>query len=756
MIRKILFFLFLLVILAVAGITIFLMTFDLNNYKKLIEEKLSESLNRPVSVQTMEMKLAFIPTVRIENLTIGNPKGITSDQPFFKINQMEAVLELLPLFSSSVNIHQVSIQQAELHLIKNEKMSNWTFANPDKDAEQGSTKGKNQKKHKMPTVHLDTINLDKLLISYQDLQQKQSIELDKLTLKDLHVLSGNLNYKNIAIGLNINVGRLEDFLAQKSNFPVDIKVHVNHATAHLNGKIGELKDFSRMKMTLMVNVPDVAKFLKEFGINSSYAPAKPLALNSVLEGNMNSLLIKQLELTLASRDSFNLTAKGKLNDVLSVPTATLECQMALNDEALAAIWKIHNFTSSFQVSAAKQRLEITKLQLESNRSDLMINTSLLMQKTPKLDLIFSSNYLNIEDFLRLDVDAKTNTKTAAAPVSQKQTNSNVPWDLLNKVDASVQISIKNLVVPDDIKGYVRLHSVTTLEKGRAKWPFEVDVLNGSVKGMMELDASKQSLNMQLQGRSLKLDDVRALSKDIQDVQLAMDVSLKANGKTYKDLLAQTNGQIVVELSGGYIINDWFVKLPQTLSLVQKQKNGVTYSKPDAKVPLVCGAANLDVKNGVIQSKKQLVLETDVLNFVVDGTVDLNKNTLSVSMVPSVNQLNDKVNAALMATQVVQISGPFTNLTLSVNPVQAVGNLLQAGARAIMGNKAGTAEAQPKALCTSALNGYKLSKSAARQKAQPKKTTAVPVTQKKAAKKEFKQQLLDSLSKAFQAGTQGAY
>ena len=289
MIRKILFILFLLVILAIAGITIFLMTFDLNNYRKLIEEKLSAALNRPVSVQTMEMKLAFIPTVHIENLTIGNPEGISSERPFFKINQMEAVLELLPLFSSSVNIHQVSIQSAELHLIQNETMNNWTFDSSNKEAEAADTKKKNQKKHKLPEVHLDTINLDKLLLSYQDTKQNHTVELDKLILKDLHVLSGSLNYKNTVIGFDVNVGRLEDFIAQKSNFPVDIKVHVNRATAHLNGKIGELKDLSRMKMTFMVNIPDVAKFLKEFGINSDYAPSKPLAFNSVLEGSMNSL-----------------------------------------------------------------------------------------------------------------------------------------------------------------------------------------------------------------------------------------------------------------------------------------------------------------------------------------------------------------------------------------------------------------------------------------------------------------------------------
>ncbi|MBP5343663.1 MAG: AsmA family protein [Alphaproteobacteria bacterium] len=756
MIRKIFFGLFLLIILIVAGVTIFLMTFDLNNYRRLIEEKLSALLNRPVTVQSMEMKLAFIPTVHIQDLVIGNPEGMSSEQPFFKINQMDAVLELLPLFSYTVNIHQISIQSAELHLIKDDKQSNWTFTKKEENQEQDKTanSAKKQKNSKLPEIHLDTINLTKLLITYKDTKENYKTELDSLVLRDLHVLSGSVNYKNIPINFDINVGRLEDFLEQKNNFPVDMKVRINRATAHLNGKIGELKDFSRMKMTFMVNIPDVAKFVKDLGLDSTYAPAKPLALNSVLEGNMNSLTIKQLELTLASRDSFTLTAKGKVNDFLSVPAASLNCQMTLNDEELAALWQTQNFNSTFKINASTQRIDITRLQIDSNRSDVMINTSLLMQQTPpKLDFIFSSNYLNIADFIRFNSDPRTSAQKSGT--TQKQMNFNIPWEALNKIDASVQVNIKNLVVPEDIKGYVSLHSVTTLEKGRAKWPFEINVLDGTVKGVFELDATKQSVNMQLQGRSLKLDDIRALSKDIQDVRLAIDVSLKSNGRTYQELLAQTNGQIVAELNNGYIINDWFVKLPQALSLAQKQKTGVTYSKPDAKVPLICGAANLDVKGGIIQSNKQLAMETDIVNFMIDGTADLNKQNLSVSMIPSVNQTNDKVNTALMATQVVQISGPFNNLTPSVNPVKAVGNLLQAGVQAVMGTKT-KIQTSEKSLCDSALKGYKLSKTNNASKPAQKPKVAPVTTQQKEVKKEFKQQLLDSLSKALQTGTQGAY
>jgi len=755
MFRKFLFILFLLFISLIAGVTIFLMTFDLNDYKRLIEEKLSALLNRPVTVQSMEMKLAFIPTINIRDLQIGNPEGIKSEQPFFKINEMEAVLELVPLLSSNVNIHQVTIQSAEVHFVNKNGINNWTFvtannaAKPVAKEEEGAKK---KKESKLPKIRLDTINISQLLVSYQNDKQKHDIVLDNLVLKDFHKLSGNLTYDNKVVEIEINVGRLEDFIAQTSNFPIDIKARFDQATLHLNGKIGEVKDFSRLKMTAALNMQNVANVAQELGIKSKYIPAKPFSLNAVLEGNLNSLLIKQLQMSLAAQNSLNLTAKGKINDVLTSPNLALDCQMILNDEELTSLWKIQNFNSDFKLNASQKRIEIVQLKLESNRSDLTVNGSWLFQNPPKLDVILASNYLNISDFIRLEHAEKAGQGGATPRASQALMNDVFPWEMLNKMSASMQVNVKNLVVPDDIKGYVRVHGVGTLEKGHLKWPFEVDILDGTVKGMLSAEASKKNVLIQVQGRSLKLDNIRALAKDIQDVQLDMDVSLKTAGRAYPELLSQLNGQIVAELNNGYIINDWFVKLPEMLNLLQKQKAGITYSKPMARIPLICGAANLDVKGGIIRSKKQLAVETDTLNFVVDGDVNLNKQTVAVSMIPSVNQLSNKGNAALMTAQVVQIAGPFNNLTPTVDPGKAVQNLVQAGARALAGDK----QTASRALCTEALKGYKLSKAKTTQKPKQQQPKVTPAAPKKETKKQFKQQLMDSLSQALQAGAQGAH
>ena len=117
MIRKILFFLFLVLVLIAIGVTVFILTFDLNDYRRFAEQKLSAILNRPVKIESMEMKLAFVPTIKIQGFQVGNPEELSKEAPLFKIDHMETVLELAPLLASNINVREVTIKTAELNLV---------------------------------------------------------------------------------------------------------------------------------------------------------------------------------------------------------------------------------------------------------------------------------------------------------------------------------------------------------------------------------------------------------------------------------------------------------------------------------------------------------------------------------------------------------------------------------------------------------------------------------------------------------------
>ena len=71
-----------LLIVVLIGAGIFLWTFDINQYRNTIADELSSLIHRPVSIEAIEMKASFVPTVRLKNLIIGNPEGFKETEPF--------------------------------------------------------------------------------------------------------------------------------------------------------------------------------------------------------------------------------------------------------------------------------------------------------------------------------------------------------------------------------------------------------------------------------------------------------------------------------------------------------------------------------------------------------------------------------------------------------------------------------------------------------------------------------------------------
>ena len=123
--KKVLLFLFVLIVVIAAVVTIFLLTFDLNRYKTFTEKKLTTLLNRPVTIEAMETKLALIPTISISGFKIANNDPFADKDPLIYIKKMEAVLELAPLLVKQINIHRVDIEDADVHLFKSNQANNW-------------------------------------------------------------------------------------------------------------------------------------------------------------------------------------------------------------------------------------------------------------------------------------------------------------------------------------------------------------------------------------------------------------------------------------------------------------------------------------------------------------------------------------------------------------------------------------------------------------------------------------------------------
>ena len=150
---------------------------------------------------------------------------------------------------------------------------------------------------------------------------------------------------------------------------------------------------------------------------------------------------------------------------------------------------------------------------------------------------------------------------------------------------------------------------------------------------------------------------------------------------------------------------------------------------------MCAVLNTQLQKGVLTSNDQVVFQTEVLNLIINGRVNLNNETLNLSVIPMPVKATNSLTSLM---QIIKLSGPWTNPMPTVNTQKVVSTLIDQ-----LINKTSTQPEQtkPTALCEKAL-GHSLSKVEQPVKIQ---TKVVPQEKPKKEKVNLKQQLFNSLS-----------
>ena len=750
-IKKLLFVLFCLLLLLLVGAVIFILTFDLNHYKNFTEQKISAVLGRPVTIDSMETKVALVPTITIKGFKILNNEPFKDKAPLLFVHQMDAELELAPLLNYQINIHSVDVDKAEINMFQSATDNNWTVKS--KDGDKTATVKADAKKNTKATdnIRLNVVNIKDLSVIYDNKGQKKEFGFNGLELKQFQMLKGSMVYNKQTFGINLNAGTLFDFLHQSPNFPFDLKIRSKLLNFSANGKVGNLKDLSGLQTTLSVQTKNLKNLLEFFSVRNSLIPVYAAGFQIQLDGTIDKLNISSYSGNINSEKELKISGSGTLENVLSQPVFSGLFDMQLFDGKLAEFWSVQPIALSGDIVASKKYIKAKKIVVDANRSDAQMAFNIEEKgKIYDVALSLSSDYLSLYDFIKRKNGAQA-TKTSTNNGKEKQIA--LPWDVLNQFNLKANIDIRHLQTSDLFVEPVGISSKPTLSDGVLKVPFDALALQGKVNGKMNADAHKKSLVFSAQGSHLNLNGIRPLQKEVKDVVLDANVSLNAKGETVQQVLKSVSGRIILQTSQGEIVNNGlFADLPKVLNL-NKRKQAVDFSNTDNRVLITCGAADISVRRGVIQGNNQVALETNILNLLAGGRVDLNKQNMDVELHPSLPE-GEKANEVLSIGKYIRVSGPFNKLSPKVDMEKVTTNLIQAGVDKLMGT-------QQKEKSTSSATTYTkgslcktvLGKDAIKQTKE--KTTAVGKSNTgktqnvapKDDKKAFQKQLLNSLFQA---------
>ena len=275
------------------------------------------------------------------------------------------------------------------------------------------------------------------------------------------------------------------------------------------------------------------------------------------------------------------------------------------------------------------------------------------------------------------------------------------------------------------------------------------VLSGNVSEQLDIDANRKFVNFNLNANSLQLDKIKSIKQNLIGSLANIDLSVYGKGNNISSLINTANGDVTVELTQGTITNKWFNStLPNALNLIKEKSNNMSFSTSDQRSELLCGAMHLNIKDGIATSDKRIAVETDTLNFLMSGKINLKNLAIDMTVVPSVNQTRGMANQLLNMAQAIRLTGSLNapdKMKVDVNVEKGLINLAEIATQKLTGER--------KTSYSSGLCEKALGRSLTQPKSQVQKVNKQPTNQQQKTststqkQPDLKQQLIQSLSKA---------
>ncbi|MGD9509124.1 MAG: AsmA family protein [Geminicoccaceae bacterium] len=208
------------------------------------------------------------------------------------------------------------------------------------------------------------------------------------------------------------------------------------------------------------------------------------------------------------------------------------------------------------------------------------------------------------------------------------------------------------VTMDD--GLLRISDMDlTVGGGHLTGSIEADGRREPVVGQVDLDLRRASV-----ARLLNRLDVDVAAFGTLSGQAQGGVGLGGSGRSIKEILGRSDGQVRLQMEGGRI--DRTIVAALGLDLL-RLLGAATGASPDT-VEMHCALANLDVKDGLVTTDP-LVIDTEIAEIGGRGTVDLKTETIDLSLTA-----RPKETPLLTDLTGISVGGKLGKPEIQINPV----------------------------------------------------------------------------------------
>ena len=223
--------------LLLSAIAAFVLTFDANDYRRFVEEAVSEALGRAVRISgDLEITPALVPTLAVNEVTIANPAW-ASEPTMASAGRLEVTVALLPLLDGVIQVRDVVLERVDASLQRGlDGRGNWEFDFLfDPSAAEPA-----QSRYR---TRVSQIELREITVRYLTADATTLLSgIDRVTLKHLPSeaieIEGSGRLGDVPIAVSWQAGPLGDAAAdQELRWPIRARAELGDTTLTLTGRL---------------------------------------------------------------------------------------------------------------------------------------------------------------------------------------------------------------------------------------------------------------------------------------------------------------------------------------------------------------------------------------------------------------------------------------------------------------------------------------------------------------------------------------
>ncbi|MCG6867855.1 MAG: AsmA family protein, partial [Gammaproteobacteria bacterium] len=322
---KILIWVPIILVLAIAGLNVFLLTVDLNAHRDRLESLLSDTLGRSIKLRgEIGFEASLIPSISLQDVVIGNPPW-ASRPNFATADEITLQMALMPLFDRRIEIARIGLRRADILFERGPHDSNnWSFG------------GRSSTRHGLYTfAGLAELDLESVELGYRSMQSdgwRVRIDTTHASWPPGAQLKVNANgeFEGRQVSLSATAGTLTTLLArQPGRFPLHATAQVDNVqitakgnlTVPLNGDFSTAvslsgDDVSAMGRLIGRNLPargpfDVSATLDRTGDHFHFSG---LQANIPGQGEARSLRFEEGQAELSAEQPIEISIGGQYGE----------------------------------------------------------------------------------------------------------------------------------------------------------------------------------------------------------------------------------------------------------------------------------------------------------------------------------------------------------------------------------------------------------------------------------------------------------